>query len=462
MSIRFEHITCAYFLGIGGIGMSAIARYLHAKGIRVLGYDKTETDLTRQLTAEGMQLHYNDLGEDVLKLLDDTAHTLVVLTPAIPQNHTEWQVIQNLGYTILKRSQVLGIISQAFNTFAVAGTHGKTTTSTLLAHILRQSSRDCSAFLGGISTNYNSNLLISTQSQNLVVEADEYDRSFLTLHPTVSIITSTDADHLDIYGEHDALKESFAAFAKQTQHHLIIKKELELASDLRNDNRLITYSCTQPADFYASNIEVHGDEYRFDLHLRDDVLQQVTLGIPGLHNVENAVAASAAAILAGVTTDELLQTLHSFKGVKRRFEYIIRNQDMVYIDDYAHHPTEINAIIGSVKQMYPHRKLVVVFQPHLYSRTRDFSEGFSESLSQADDILLLDIYPARELPIPGVSSEMLLNGITAKNKLCCTKEEVCEIIESKQPSLLLTLGAGDIDQLVQPISETLKRLHGIG
>ncbi|MFN4973319.1 MAG: UDP-N-acetylmuramate--L-alanine ligase [Bacteroidota bacterium] len=462
MSIRFEHITCAYFLGIGGIGMSAIARYLNAKGIRVLGYDKTETDLTRQLSEEGIHVHYQDLGEEVLKMLDDTTHTMVVLTPAIPQNHTEWQVIQHSGYSILKRSQVLGMISQAFNTFAVAGTHGKTTTSTLLAHILSQSSKDCSAFLGGISANYNSNLLISSHSTNLVVEADEYDRSFLTLHPSVSIITSTDADHLDIYGEHDALKESFAEFANQTQHNLIIKKELELASDLKDDKRLITYSCIQPADFYATNIQIRGDEYIFDLHLRDTVLHRVTLGIPGLHNIENAVAASAGATLAGVSVNELLQALQNFKGVKRRFEYIIRNHDMVYIDDYAHHPAEINAIVGSVKQMYPHHKLVVVFQPHLYTRTRDFAEGFSESLSLADDVLLLDIYPARELPIPGVSSEMLLQGITAKNKRCCTKQEVCAIIESKQPSLLLTLGAGDIDQLVQPISETLKRLHGIG
>jgi UDP-N-acetylmuramate--alanine ligase len=462
MSLRFEHIRYAYFLGIGGIGMSAIARYLHSKNIQVAGYDKTETELTKQLVSEGMNVHYHDSGAEVLKWLGDKNDTLIVITPAIPKDHQEWKVLTDGGYTIQKRSQVLGIISAAFHTLAVAGTHGKTTTSTLLAHLLKQSKVDCSAFLGGISANYNSNLLLSNQSDKMVVEADEFDRSFLTLHPSISIITSTDADHLDIYGEHDALKKSFAEFASQTKNHLIIKKELDLCDDLKGDKRLLTYSITQTADFYASDIQIVGDEYYFDLHLQNQKLEKVNLGIPGLHNVENAIAAAAAAYLTGVSYDEIVVGLKSFRGVKRRFEYIIRNNDMVYIDDYAHHPTEINAIVGSVKQMYPGRKLLVVFQPHLYSRTRDFAEGFAQSLSQADDLILLDIYPARELPIPGVSSEILLQNATAKSKMLCSKNELCEVIAQKQPALVLTLGAGDIDQLVQPIAETLKRMHGVG
>lgn len=463
-----NHIKQAYFLGIGGIGMSAIARYFHQMGIAVSGYDKTETTLTKELASEGIQIHYEDLGASLGKFNLDVHHCIVVLTPAVPKDHQEWKWLRDNGFTIKKRSEVLGLITDAYKTIGVAGTHGKTTTSTLIAHILKQSKLDCAAFLGGISTNYNSNLLLHQaaseplSSQCMVVEADEFDRSFLTLHPSIGIITSTDADHLDIYGEHDALKKSFADYAAQVKDMLIIKKELNLFSDCKNNKqfdkvKLISYSISSPADVYADNIRIEGAQYQFDLHYQNHTLPDLQLGIPGLHNVENAVAASAAALSAGVSKDELRNALASFKGVKRRFEYIINTPELVYIDDYAHHPEELKATIGSVRQMYPGKKITVAFQPHLYSRTRDFADGFASSLSLADEVFLLDIYPARELPIPGVTSEMIFKNITSAFKQCCTLQQATELITAHQPELLLTLGAGDIDQLVEPIKVELSK-----
>lgn len=463
--MTFSDVKQVYFLGIGGIGMSAIARYFNTMGIPVMGYDKTETELTKALVAEGIKIHYHDRGNELADYGFNPNHTLIVLTPAIPKNHEELIWFQQNEFTILKRSQVLGIITDAYKTVGVAGTHGKTTTSTLLAHILKQSHVDCAAFLGGISTNYNTNLLLHhttnnspTNNQLMVVEADEFDRSFLTLHPSIGIITSTDADHLDIYGEHDALKKSFAEYGSQVRDVLFIKKELELYNDLAASSikaNVRSYSIIQAADAFADNILIKGDTYYFDLHIGNIHISNLHLGIPGLHNVENAVAASAAAIESGVTPEELRNALASFSGVKRRFEYIIKRDDLVYIDDYAHHPTELSAIIGSVKNMYPGKKVLAVFQPHLYSRTRDFVDGFAESLSMADEAILLDIYPARELPMEGVTSKIIFDKMKLDQKTLCTKEQLVDLLKTKDIEVLLTVGAGDIDTLVTPVKEML-------
>ena len=467
----FKDIKYAYFLGIGGIGMSAIARYFNHQGIKVYGYDKTETSLTKELIHEGIEIHFEDLGFKILDLRFNPNETLVVLTPAIPKDHEEWKWFRENEFTIMKRSQVLGIISDEYQTIAVAGTHGKTTTSTLIAHILKQSKIDCAAFLGGISTNYNSNLLLhktehqalNTEHQFLVVEADEFDRSFLTLHPSISIITSTDADHLDIYGKHEELKKSFLDFANNLREGgtIFIKKGLDISDKIDKKESLKNYSIKEKADVFASNIRIEGDIYYFDLHIGERILNNLHLGIPGMHNVENAVAACAACIQAGVTDEELRSALASFSGVKRRFEYLIKTSNMVYIDDYAHHPEELRAIISSVKQMYHDKKITVIFQPHLYSRTRDFVDGFAESLSLADDVLLLDIYPARELPMEGVSSEMIFNKMSIEHKLLCSKKDIIEIISKKRPDVLLTLGAGDIDQLVEPLKKLLLEIKKV-
>lgn len=465
--MNFSDIRQVYFLGIGGIGMSAIARYFNTMNIPVAGYDKTETDLTRNLVREGIDIHYQDRGNELADKGFNPEHTLVILTPAIPSTMEELSWFRQNGFTILKRAQVLGIITDAYKTAGVAGTHGKTTTSTLLAHILKQSHVDCAAFLGGISTNYNTNLLLPQNTEQagtgrdryMVVEADEFDRSFLTLHPSIGIITSTDADHLDIYGEHEALKRSFYEYALQVRDVLFVKKELELYAGLLEAPArasVRSYSITGEADVFASGIRIEGDTYYFDLHAGDVHLENLHLGIPGLHNVENAVAASAAALEAGVTADELKAGLASFSGVKRRFEYIIRHSDLVYIDDYAHHPTELAAIIGSVKKMYPNREVLAVFQPHLYSRTCDFAQGFAESLSLADEVILLDIYPARELPVPGVTSRIIFDRMSLERKSMCTKEQLPDRLRDRPVDVLLTVGAGDIDTLVQPVKKLLE------
>jgi len=458
-----KDIKTAYFLGIGGIGMSAIARYFNHLGIKVMGYDKTPTTLTNELIKEGIDIHFEDLGDNIQHSTFNIQNLLVVLTPAIPPNHQEWAWFKNNGFTILKRSQVLGLISQNHQTIGVAGTHGKTTTSTLIAHILKQSSVDCSAFLGGISTNYNTNLLLANQPINqstnqpiVVIEADEFDRSFLTLYPTISIITSTDADHLDIYGEHNELKKSFLDYTNRLVNGgtLIIKKELDLINDITVN--YITYSIESEADVYAKNIVITKGNYTFDLVYKGTEINNLQLGIPGLHNVENAVAACAACLMSGVTELELRAALLGFNGVKRRFEYIIKNDSQIYIDDYAHHPEELRAIISSVKNMFPSHEIVVAFQPHLFSRTRDFVNGFAESLSLANEVFLLDIYPARELPIEGITSKIIFDKMTCKKHLV-SRSELLEAIKTNQPKVFLTLGAGDIDLLINPIKEILEK-----
>jgi UDP-N-acetylmuramate--alanine ligase len=446
-----------YFMGIGGIGMSALALYFISKQIKIYGYDRTPSDITSNLISKGATIHFDDdvkiLHKDFLNI--PKSNSLIIYTPAIPKSSSLMNFFFENNYEIKKRSQVLGLVTKGTNTLAIAGTHGKTTTSTLLAHLLKESGIGCNAFLGGISTNYNTNFIIDENSNNTVVEADEYDRSFLQLNPDIAIITSTDADHLDIYGKHEELLESFSLFASQVKPDgkLIIKKGLDIKPE--NSSSFYTYSILEKANFYAENIKIENENYFFDLITPQKKISHIQLGLPGMHNVENAVAASAAAILSGISDDLLRSALSSFKGVKRRFEYIIRNKNIVFIDDYAHHPEELNACISSVKQLYPQKKITGIFQPHLFSRTRDFINQFADSLDKLDQVILLEIYPARELPIEGVNSKILLDKITNPNKKLCSKEEVLKEVSKSNPELLLTLGAGDIDQLVKSLKEIL-------
>ena len=452
-----NNIHSVYFLGIGGIGMSALARYFKAKGKHVSGYDKTPTSLTNELIAEGIDVHFED-NIDIInpKILNSKSELLVVYTPAVPKEHKEYCYFIENGFTIKKRSEVLGLITKQHFTVAVAGTHGKTTTSSIVAHILKHSGIDCTAFLGGITQNYHTNLLLSDKSNIIVVEADEYDRSFLTLYPDIAIITSVDPDHLDIYGDKKHLEESFNLFAKQVKPNgkLIAKKGLALEDEITKKS--LSYSVVSTADFHASNIRVEEGSFIFDLESKIENIEAITFNVPGRHNVENAVAAAAAAQLIGVEGNEIKNALNSFKGVKRRFEYQVNSKDLIYIDDYAHHPEELKACINAVRELYPGKKITGVFQPHLYSRTRDFADGFAGSLDLLDECILLDIYPARELPIEGVSSQMLLKKMHIQNKILLQKNELVKDIKNRELEVLLTLGAGDIDQLVEPIKKALK------
>ena len=449
--MELKNIQRVYLIGIGGIGMSGLARYFHHLGCVVCGYDKTSTELTTELQQEGIPVIFDDSEAFVptsFHLPDE--HTLIIYTPAIPKDSLILNFFKNSGFELFKRSQVLGIISRGMYTIAVAGTHGKTTTSTMIAHILKYSGKDCSAFLGGISTNYHTNVLYG-KNNIVVVEADEYDRSFLTLYPDIAIITSMDADHLDIYGDHRHLTESFKLFASQIKPggKLIHKKGLPLETGF-------TYAVEAEADASGSNIRVENGNFYFDFDNGKVAIGDIELGIPGTHNVENAVAAIEAALLVDVSPDAIKRALGGFKGVKRRFEYIVKNDKHIYIDDYAHHPEELKACIRSIKRLYPDKKLTAIFQPHLYTRTRDFADGFAEALDLADELIMLDIYPARELPIEGVSAEMILERMKMWNKRKCGKQEAVEIIKNEKPELLLTVGAGDIDQLVQPLKHALE------
>jgi UDP-N-acetylmuramate--alanine ligase len=447
-------IHSIYFMGIGGIGMSALALYFISKKVMVFGYDRYASEITNNLIAKGAKISFNDdvksISQDFLDI--SKSNTIVVYTPAIPKNSMLLNYFETRGYEIKKRSQILGLLTESTNTLAVAGTHGKTTTSTILTHLLKYSGIGCNAFLGGISTNYNTNFIFDESSNNSVVEADEYDRSFLQLHPDLAIITSTDADHLDIYNKHENLLESFNLFASQIKPNgnFIVKKNLNIESNTTNR---YTYSATEVADFYAENITIKEENYYFDLVAPNRKIENIHLGIPGMHNVENAVAASAAAIIYGIKDGDLKSALASFMGVKRRFEYILKNKKIIFIDDYAHHPTELLACISSVKQLYPLKKITGVFQPHLFTRTRDFLDQFAESLSLLDQLILLEIYPARELPIEGVNSTKLLERVTNPNKKLLTKEQLINEISYLNPEVLLTLGAGDIDQLIQPLKQ---------
>jgi len=437
-----------YFLGIGGIGMSALARYFRAKGYSVHGYDRTSTALTSALEQEGMIIHYH---EDIALIPSETG--LVIYTPAIPEGNTELQYLKNSGVRMLKRAEVLGMLSSEYKTIACAGTHGKTTTSTLVSYLMQQSEVGCQSFMGGISRNFDTNLLISETSPFLVAEADEYDRSFLHLHPYIAIITSTDSDHLDIYNNHQAIYEAFSAFTGNIVPggNLILKKGITISLPPSPEYQVYTYAVDDEADYYASDLRLVNGLYCFDLTYPNGKILNLVLGIPGLYNVENAVAAIAAALLAGVSPDEISTGLATFRGVRRRFDIRLNENNFVYIDDYAHHPEEIKACINSAKAMFPKSRITGIFQPHLYSRTRDFAEEFAQSLSKLDEILLLPIYPAREKPIEGVDSEMLFLLMNHKNKYLVEKKDFPEFFTGRKTEVLLTMGAGDIDTLVEPI-----------
>ena len=446
-----------YFIGIGGIGMRAIARYYNAKGFRVSGYDKTPSPLTHALENEGIEVHYEDNTSYVPK---DIETTLVVYTPAIPKDMGELVYVQENGYRVIKRSRMLGEITQGQRCMAVAGTHGKTTTSTLLSHIFTASGEGCSAFLGGISKNYGSNLLIH-QNDVVVVEADEFDRSFLQLYPEIAVITSMDADHLDIYGDESHIREAFKAFASQVSGTVIVKKGLDITAE-DTEAKILTYSYNDPsADFHAVLTEGDGNgRSHFDLHWPGGVIRDCMVGIPGWVNIENAVAASAIGITYGLDPERIKEALAGFSGVRRRFDIRLENERCIYIDDYAHHPREIAASLTSIRGNYPGRKLTAIFQPHLYTRTRDFAEGFAEALSHADRLILLDIYPAREEPIPGVTSEIIFDGVSLDDKVLLRKEELMrhlESLEAPQNEVYMTIGAGDIDRFVEPLAELLKK-----
>jgi UDP-N-acetylmuramate--alanine ligase len=449
-----------YFLGIGGIGMSALARWFGVNGYTVAGYDKTPTALTDALQAEGMVVHFADDVELIpAAFRENPAETLVIYTPAVPKSHTEYIYFTENDFTLQKRSQVLGLLAGQMTTIGVAGTHGKTTTSSMVAHILRDSGVNCAAFLGGITNNYGTNFLLNQPADDLksvvcVVEADEFDRSFLTLFPKYAIVTSTDADHLDIYGAHDAVLESFGKFVSQIEDDgvLFMKEGLSLTDKTAAQVR--PYSL-QSGQYHSQNLRIEQATFVFDLVHPQGVIADIAMLIPGFHNVENAVAAGAVALEVGVPPEAIRSALNTYRGVRRRFEYVLKTDEAVLIDDYAHHPAEVQAFLSSVKALYPDRALTAVFQPHLFSRTRDFADGFAESLSLADSVILLDIYPARELPIEGVTSELIFRGIQSKSKRKCTKDELPGVVREMKPSLLVTIGAGDIDQMVPVLKSVL-------
>lgn len=452
--MNIDQVKHVYLIGIGGIGMSGLARYFKRLGCAVAGYDRTETELTRALVNEGIPvIYHDDVAQIPAAFQSPSPQSLVIFTPAIPKELQIKNVLLERGFELHKRSEVLGIISASRFTIGVAGTHGKTTTSTMIAHILKDTGYDCSAFLGGISTNYNSNVLFG-DNNTVVVEADEYDRSFLTLHPNIAVVTSADADHLDIYGDKSHLEESFQLYLDRVVPGG--KKIIKAGLPFRGD---ISYANSKgEAAAYADNIIVKDGHFHFDYCYGDVMIQDIKLGIPGTHNVENAVAAITVALLLDIDPRKIVEALANFKGIKRRFEYIVKNESHVYIDDYAHHPEELRAFIGSMRQLYPNKKLTLVFQPHLFTRTRDFVDGFAEVLGQVDELLLMEIYPARELPIPGVDSTWLLEKINLTNKRVVSPQEVLDIIQQEKPELVVTVGAGDIDRLVKPIKVLLEEI----
>jgi len=452
-----------YFLGIGGIGMSALARYFHARRATVMGYDRASTPLTTELQMSGIEVHFTDSVLEIPSLIHLTPveKVLVVYTPAIPAESIELNWFRENGYECIKRSTLLGAITRTSTCIAVAGTHGKTTTSSLVAHLLTHGEVGCNAFLGGIATNYQSNLLLDPSSNLTVVEADEFDRSFLTLTPSLAIITSMDADHLDIYGRPEHVVESFNLFARCIAQGgiLVLKDGLHtdpLFAEERPDVTVHRYSIQNVSDYYASDIHIVDGAYRFDLHTPHEIIEDLQLGLPGRHNVENAVAASAAALMSGLDPQKLRAGLASFEGVARRFQTILRTDSLVYIDDYAHHPTELTACIRSARELFPNKRLVGVFQPHLFSRTRDFIDDFARSLDELDEVILLPIYPARELPIPGIDSQLLLDKISISSKKLVEKGELLGELRSMGSGVILTMGAGDIDTLVEPLRNALK------
>ena len=458
---EMQKITSVYFVGAGGIGMSALARYFRAKGKQVAGYDKTPSDLTAALIEEGIRIHYTD---DIALIPEDCKQidsTLVIYTPAIPETHTELNYFKTNGFTLMKRARVLGEITRTERGLCVAGTHGKTTTSSMLAHLLKQSHVDCNAFLGGILKNYNSNLMLSDKSDLAVIEADEFDRSFHWLNPYMAVITAVDPDHLDIYGTPAAYRESFEHFTSLIRPDgcLVMKKGLQLQPRLPEGTKLYTYSATEEADFFARNIRIGNGDIVFDFVTPDGSIPDVKLGVPVKVNIENGVAAMALAWLNGVTPEEIRRGMETFAGPVRRFDFHLKKDDIVLLDDYAHHPAELKASIQSVKELYPDKKVTGIFQPHLYTRTRDFAADFAASLSLLDELILLDIYPAREEPIPGVTSQIIFDRVTIPNKRMIRKEELLDLVQKEAASfeVVLMVGAGNIDRLVEPVKQILEK-----
>ena len=450
-----------YFLGIGGIGMSALARYYNAKGFQVAGYDRVPTPLTKRLEEEGIEVLYDESLAVLPANFMNVKSVMVVVTPAIPDNHPQLVYFRDNGFTICKRAQVLGDITRQQTGICIAGTHGKTTTSTIVAHLLYQSQVSCNAFLGGIANNYQTNLLLSKESNLVVIEADEYDRSFHQLNPFMAVITSMDADHLDIYETPEAFYKSFEHFASLIcpAGALIVRKGIELKPKLQKGVKIYSYSMNDGGDFHAENIRQEKDRIYFDFVAPTERINDLYLSVPILINVENSVAAIALAWLNGVTKEDIRTGISSFSGIHRRFNIVFKSDKVVYMDDYAHHPSELKASLRSIKALYPERKITGVFQPHLYSRTRDFADDFADALSQLDELILLDIYPAREKPIEGVNSKFLFNKVKLNNKTLCSKENLLPLLKEKKLDVLVTFGAGDIDQLIPKIKEQLGTLN---
>ena len=450
-----DEVSSVYFIGIGGIGMSALARYFHSKGATVSGYDKTPSSLTKELEQEGMKIHF----EENVALIPKDAE-LVVYTPAVPKEHKELQYYQEHGYKVVKRSDVLQIATESSFNICIAGTHGKTTITTMVAHLLRHTGYGCNAFLGGISVNYGTNFWSSERNVS-VVEADEYDRSFLKLSPDVAIITAMDPDHLDIYGTAEEMEKAFIGFSGKIKEGglMISRYGLKRTKELKG-SRQLTYSAQNSnADVHADNIKMRDGSYEFDVVIEKKKIENVRLNIGGMHNLENAVAAITVASSLNIEEEKIRAAVEDFKGVKRRFEYIIKTKETIFIDDYAHHPEELRALISGTKSLFSDKRCTVIFQPHLYTRTRDLADGFAEVLDMADEVILLPIYPAREIPIAGVSSEMILEKMKNKNKRVLDKGELKEWIQKdfkKEGKVLITAGAGDIDLLVEPLRQILK------
>ncbi|HWS60529.1 MAG TPA: UDP-N-acetylmuramate--L-alanine ligase [Flavobacterium sp.] len=449
--MNLNQIHNVYFIGIGGIGMSALARYFKAIGKNVCGYDKTETELTQDLAKLGIEIHFED-NIDLIPADYLVDNTLVIITPAVPKHHLEWNYFLEMNYEVKKRAEVLGIITKDTFCFAVAGTHGKTTTSSILGHILYESGVDVTAFIGGIVENYNSNLIGNGKTVT-VVEADEFDRSFLHLHPDIACVTSMDADHLDIYGDKSSIEDSFREFANKIKDKtkLFIPKDIPLEG--------ISCSINEEGVFSAINIRIINSQYVFDIKTPTDTIQNIEFGLPGKHNLMNALMALAMAKTFGIPNEDIASALRSFNGIKRRFSYQIKNEKLVYIDDYAHHPTEINAVHQAVRELYPNQKVLAIFQPHLFSRTKDFADDFAKSLAAFDEVILLDIYPARELPMEGITSSWLLEKIQNSNKKLVSKKELIPTILKSNATVIVTIGAGDIGEMVSSIKNELNEIH---
>ncbi|MBR1518069.1 MAG: UDP-N-acetylmuramate--L-alanine ligase [Prevotella sp.] len=456
--MTFKDIKAVYFIGAGGIGMSALARFFMHKGIVVAGYDKTPSELTKRLEKEGMLIHYEENVSEIPHVCKNPSTTLVVYTPAVPAEHAELQYFRNNGFEVQKRAQLLGTLTEAHHGLCVAGTHGKTTTSAMCAHIMHQSQLDCNAFLGGITKNYGTNYILADKSDYIVIEADEYDRSFHWLRPWMTVVTATDPDHLDIYGTKEAYLEGFAHYTELIKEGgaLIVHTGLELVPRTKDSVRTYTYSCDE-GDFHAENIKIGNGEISFDLHSPIEDVKGIELGQPVSINIENGIAAMAMAQLCGCSAEELRYGMKTFHGVERRFDFKIKDDRHVFLSDYAHHPNEIYQSAKSIRELYQDRKITAIFQPHLYTRTRDFYREFAQALSQLDEVILCDIYPAREEPIPGVTSKLIYDCLApGVEKSMTTMDDVIPLVKSRDFDVLIVLGAGDLDTLVPQMTKILE------